>query len=114
MSFFILVPLHSFLLNFCQPPIRPLLVLWDHLLPAATPWHSIQQLRLFSFSGNIHSWQCHQCTPIPDTLGCSHDKPSHRHIGCYRVVGSESNMGGETAKFIMSFIPPTDSFHILH
>src|SRR5258708_7877976 len=34
-------------LNFCQPPIRLFLVLCDHPLPAATPWHSIQLLRLF-------------------------------------------------------------------
>src|SRR5258708_33598793 len=75
--------------NFCQPPILLFLVLWDHPLPAATLWHSIQLLRLFSFSGNLHFWQCRPCTPIPDTPGCSHDKSSHRHTGCYRVVGLE-------------------------
>src|SRR5258707_9616606 len=61
-------------LNFCQPPIQLFLVLWDHPLPAATPWHSIQLLRLFSFSRNLHFWQCCPCTPILDTLGCCHNR----------------------------------------
>src|SRR5258707_2059642 len=82
-------------LNFCQPPIQLFLVLWDHPLPAATPWHSIQLLQLFSFSRNLCFWQHCLCTPIPDTLGCPHDKSSDRHT----VVGLESRLGGETAKF---------------
>src|SRR5258708_37804614 len=62
-----------------EPPIR---LPSGALGPLPVLQHSIQLLRLFSFSRNLHFWQCHLCTPIPDTPGCPHDKSSHRHTGC--------------------------------
>src|SRR5260221_5005310 len=60
MSFFNLVPLHSFtILTSVSHPSGFLLVLWDPptLLPhSGTPSNSSSSL--FSFSGNLRIWEC--------------------------------------------------------